>query len=161
MFIREPSFNKPADRHAAKQLQVPEEVSLLILLVLVTLQGIMSNASPYVTQWSPAAHHLPSALRGESMKDFGLCWVDSLNSNWLSTRDNDIVYHISNWIYPVKVDLTWSHSPILSHAHQLNTVRIWAKAKCLAQGRSGHWSSFTSSNLFFQQYKECKPATRW
>lgn len=45
MFIREPSFNKPADRHAAKQPQVPEEVSLLILLILVTSHGIMSNAS--------------------------------------------------------------------------------------------------------------------
>ncbi len=42
MFIREPSFNKPADRHAAKQPQVPEEVSLLILLILVTSHGIMS-----------------------------------------------------------------------------------------------------------------------
>lgn len=42
LFIREPSFNKPADRHAAKQPQVPEEVSLLILLILKALLGIIN-----------------------------------------------------------------------------------------------------------------------
>lgn len=40
MFISEPSFNKPADRHAAKQSQVPEEVSFLIRLILMTSHGI-------------------------------------------------------------------------------------------------------------------------
>lgn len=38
-FVREPSFNKPADRHAAKQLQVPEEVSLLVPLIPVISHG--------------------------------------------------------------------------------------------------------------------------
>lgn len=58
MFIREPSFNKPADRHAAKQPQVPEEVSLVILLILVTSHGIMSNTSTEMTQPSPTAHQV-------------------------------------------------------------------------------------------------------
>lgn len=54
MFIREPSFNKPADRHAAKKPQVPEEVSLLILLILMTSHGFMSNAST-----RPSGHQVP------------------------------------------------------------------------------------------------------
>lgn len=54
MFIREPSFNKPADRHAAKLPRVPKEVSLLILLSLVTSHGIMSNSGdPVVAYCTP------------------------------------------------------------------------------------------------------------
>lgn len=54
MFIREPSFNKPADRHAAKLPRVPKEVSLLILLGLVTSHGIMSyTGDPVVACCTP------------------------------------------------------------------------------------------------------------
>lgn len=54
MFIREPSFNKPADRHAAKLPRVPKEVSLLILLGLVTSHGIMSyTGDPVVAYGTP------------------------------------------------------------------------------------------------------------
>jgi len=57
-FIKEPSFNKRADRRAAEQPRVPEEVSLLILPILVISHGIASNASTHTTRRSPAGHRM-------------------------------------------------------------------------------------------------------
>lgn len=76
MFIREPSFNKPADRHAAKLPRVPKEVSLLILLSLVTSHGIMSSGGdPVVAYCTPrqgAAAKEPNTAGGETRAGISL-----------------------------------------------------------------------------------------
>lgn len=82
MFIREPSFNKPADRHAAKQPQVPEEVSLLILLILVTSHGIMSIYihDPMVT-YCTSCTIMSGSKVCEMHYILGLwnwCWIDAV-----------------------------------------------------------------------------------
>lgn len=84
MFIREPSFNKPADRHAAKLPRVPKEVSLLILLSLVTSHGIMSNSGdPVVAYYTPrqgaaAKERLNTA--GGKTRNFIVC-AQQMNAN--------------------------------------------------------------------------------
>lgn len=75
MFIREPSFNKPADRHAAKKPQVPEKVSFLISLVLMTSHGTVSSVSTrpgghtLCTIYRQRRNNDPTARRDKPLRD--------------------------------------------------------------------------------------------